>query len=134
VTQEVVRAWGAEVHCRIDAISWSDIVAAQDMIANDHFQSLVNADCRHPNLYLIQSFVSWRSQTLLPRPLDNATLPEPPGMLELSYNTHTSNYKDRIYGIIGLTRARNDERLQIDYSKSIHQLFLGVFKYIILMS
>jgi hypothetical protein len=52
-------------------------------------------------------------------------------MLELLYTKHTSDPIYRIYGIIGPTRARNNEGLQIDYSKSVRQLVLDVCEYII---
>jgi hypothetical protein len=132
VTQEVVCAREAVVHCGIDSIGWSDLVAVQETIATNHFQSLVEANRRHPNPYLIQSFVFWGSRMMrLPEALDNVGLPELSTMLEQSYNKHTSDPRDHIYGIIGLTRARNDERLRINYSKSVRQLFLDVCEYII---
>jgi hypothetical protein len=132
VTQEVVCAREAEVHCGIDSISWSDLVAVQEMIVTDHFQSLIEADRCYPSPYLIQSFVFWGSRMLqLPKALDNVGLPELSAMLEQSFNKHTSDPRDHIYGIIGLTNARNDERLQIDYFKSVRELFLDVCEYII---
>jgi hypothetical protein len=132
VTQEVVCAREAVVHCGTDSIGWSDLVAVQETIATNHFQSLIEADRHHPSPYLIQSFVFWGSRMMrLPKALDNDGLPELSGMLEQSYNKHTSDPRDHIYGIIGLTKARNDERLQIDYSTSVRQLFLVVCEYII---
>jgi hypothetical protein len=112
----VVCAREFEVYRGIECISWPDLVAVPEMIATDHFQSLIETDRRHPNMYLIQSLVFWRSQML-------RTVSK---MLELLYNKHTSDPRDHIYGIIGPTRARNEERLQINYSKSVRQLFLDV--------
>jgi len=55
-------------------------------------------------------------------------------MFNAHWNKESTDPRDHIYGIIGLTTARDDEKLQIDYSKSPSQLFSEVTEYIILRS
>jgi hypothetical protein len=62
---------------------------------------------------------------------NDVSLPELYDVLVKYILKESTDPRDLMYGIIGLTKARDDKKLQIDYSKSAHQLFIEASEYII---
>ena len=133
VLQEVVCAKIIMVYCGNDSINWSDLVMVQDCVASNHEAILIKVALHNPNLInLPRCFVHAGPRLLRLPVLDpGSELPELLDVLIQSIPKESTDPRDKVFAIVGLTKARDDRRLQIDYSKSVCQLFTDVSEYII---
>jgi hypothetical protein len=132
VVQEVSCAQNVMVHCGADSISWSDLTMVQSVVAIEYERALENAAFGNAELsYLENAFLHFGPRKLKLSNMNKTMLPDLFGVLDAHLDRRSTDPRDHIYGIIGLTSARDNKRLQIDYSKSVCQLFTETSEYII---
>jgi hypothetical protein len=129
VIQEVNAAKEAEVMCGIETISWKDLLTAQNAIVGNR-DACWNLVMGNPQMDTFATDVFYEG----PRSL---MIPEGDGLPTLFealrwYCTKESTQpEDRIYGLLGVTTAGNDEQFILDYSRGARQIYIDAAVYII---
>ena len=133
VLQEVACAKKIMVYCGNDSINWSDFVMVQDCVASNHEAILEKVALHNPNLIHLRRCFVYAGPRLFRVPVldPGSELPELLDVLIQSITKKSTDPRDKVFAIVGLTKAGDDRRLQIDYSKSVCQLFTEVSEYII---
>jgi hypothetical protein len=137
VIQEVQSAAKATVYCGPDSVSWTHMLEAQQALhlKEESIVTLIRTYNMGNNLLNLV----WRGGTrglsvtnpeashVFDRPAS-----EPPSLFEalMWHCDKLSTYpEDKIYSLIGLTSARGDSRLVIDYDRGARQAFIDVVQY-----
>ena len=67
-------------------------------------------------------------------PSFDPSLPGPPGLFEVLnfFRFHSAtDPRDMVYAIVGLTKARDDSRMPIDYSQSVREVYINAVDYVL---
>jgi hypothetical protein len=129
IIQEVNAAKTAEVICGSDVIAWKDLLAAQNII-------VANRDACWKLVRDVLSMAKFASDVFYegPRGLVIQSTPQSP-MLFDALRWHCTKVstqpEDRIYGLIGITLARDDPQFILDYSRGTRQIYIDAALYII---
>jgi hypothetical protein len=133
VIQEVNVAQNIVVHCGPHVMQWSDMIEIQGFLCERFRTYLEDLSIKHLDLMdLVQSLLFRGPQSLLadrdPQNSRNLDLFDAMMMHRLKLSTDP---RDKVYALVGLTTARDDPRFVIDYSLSTRQVYLNTADYII---
>jgi hypothetical protein len=132
VVQEINSARKITIHCNSRKISWTKLKDIQNMLGLDH-------DTTIQQLSINQQLDNLDPEVFLggPRSLElpqcNSSFGLPPlyNLLCQFWLQETSDPRDKIYALVGLSTTRNDSHFVIDYSASVRQVFTDAAKYIL---
>jgi hypothetical protein len=129
VVQEVNSARQVHVLCGDDSIPWKTLLRAQNIINSNQaaLWDLVRDEPRQSNF---TSDVWYEG----PRGLLSHIESEEPSLFEAlrwHCTKESTLAEDKVYAILGITSAKNDPQLVIDYSRGAQPLFIDTAKYII---
>ena len=133
VVQEVLSAKAISVHCGEDTISWLDLQQVQETLAIEYTPIITEVALNEKRLKSLEDSILFQGPRLLRYPTHSSES-ELPGLYEMLLehrNKEATNPKDRIYAIIGLTTARDDPRIFVDYGQTTRQIYTGVINYIV---
>jgi hypothetical protein len=130
IIQEITLAFAQckpiTILCGSDSFSWSDLVNIQGNLATHHLSDI--DIIAHGNLALI--FLRVSIETRGPRALlvspENSETPDLNQALLKHHFKQSTDPKDKIYSVLGLSTAANDPSFIIDYTKSVRQVFTDV--------
>jgi hypothetical protein len=117
-------------------ISWDKVQAVQDILVSRHYiNDLVQLSNEEPDLKGLAFYFQIRGPRYLRlEEAHSSNLPDLYDILSKFWNTNATDPRDKVYALVGLTTARDDSRLTIDYSASVRQVFIDVVKYILVSS
>lgn len=127
VVQEVLSAKAISVHCGPDSISWPDLQEVQESLAIDYALTLKEVASS------LEDIMFFDGPRLLRYPItySESRLPGLYEMLLEHKNKEATNPKDRIYALLGLTTARDDQRISVDYAQNVEQIYTAAVYYIV---
>ena len=132
VVQEIICAKDIIVHCGPDSISWSDLSTASTQLNNNHyFLALVF----HTSLGRVGDLVRGGPAGLkLGTGLSANGEFARNNLFELLL-THeiklSTDPKDRIYALVGISTAQNDPNFVLDYSRSTREVYTSTVEYLL---
>jgi hypothetical protein len=111
---------------------WTDLISIQKHLDEYHLDIFRRASLSDSTLSrLSTAIVAWGPRKLLAVAVEEDPT-SPPGLATflLSHRvSKASNPRDKVYSLIGLSAAQDDQKLRIDYSKSIREVFVDVIRY-----
>ncbi|CAG8957591.1 hypothetical protein HYFRA_00010457 [Hymenoscyphus fraxineus] len=140
VIQEVHFAPQITIHCGDSSISWAKLIRIQEQLSTKYSQAIHDLSALHSSLRDLYTAVKFRGPTSLivnrssfynPKTSRVPTLFETLLMHRLK---HSTDPRDKIYALVGLTTARSDPNFQIDYSHSVRQVYIDTASYILTTS
>ncbi|KAE9362832.1 HET-domain-containing protein [Stipitochalara longipes BDJ] len=135
VIQEIHSAKDATILCGQRTIDWRKVLASQNILQLYHLNLVTQLALMEPLLHLFNSaiFYAGAKDFELP-PGDSSGPPSLHTLLCKFWKQRTSDPRDKIYALVGLSSARNDPEFVIDYSAPTRLVFLDMAKYIIQQS
>jgi hypothetical protein len=132
VIQEVNSAREITIMCGKYKISWSKVEEVQNIMA--HYTSqLAKIAHTEPNLNRLAQTIGHRGARKLRAArlgsLNN--LPDLHFLLCTFWQFNATDPRDKVFALIGLSSARDDSRLVIDYSSSVRGVYINVGTYIL---
>lgn len=133
IVQEVLMAKTIKILCGKDSITWADLSTIQEWLLYLHndLEELVQ---RHLTLGGVYRWVHSGPRAMM---MDfESVLDDPPPLLDVIARHRkydSSDPRDKIYALVGLTTARNHpEKLVIDYDKKdVPRVYIDVVKYVV---
>ncbi|KAK0101309.1 hypothetical protein ONS95_006486 [Cadophora gregata] len=122
------------IMCGNHNIGWSALAAKQDMLIEDHQDLLMELSGQEPRLRSLYNDMRLRGPNGLQLPYTIDGTPDLYTLLSLYWKSAATDPKDKIYALVGLSTARDDPRLSIDYSLSIRQAYINVARYLVVSS
>ncbi|TVY16059.1 hypothetical protein LARI1_G003817 [Lachnellula arida] len=135
IVQEVNSARHITVKCGKYTIPWVHIKSVQEMILNDDdlAQLILRRGISEPRLSGLGTSFYDRGVRAMEIPawdLDQATVPDIYTLLSVFWQKAATNPRDKVYALIGLSTARDDEAFSIDYSLSVREVYINLVKYL----
>ncbi|TVY73385.1 Heterokaryon incompatibility protein 6 OR allele [Lachnellula suecica] len=136
VIQEVNSAKKATIMCGKYLIDLPKVKAVQGALWRDHDRYLIQQAVDERIFSLFQKSILYSG----PIALEVSGFDPPSSFPDLftALSEHqfkrASDPRDQVYALVGLTTAREDARFEINYSKSVGQVYIDVVKYIIISS
>jgi hypothetical protein len=118
--------------CNID---WQKLKAVQNMLISDHSSALLRLSTNEALDRLDSEVIFGGPRSVELPPSDSPS--SPPHLYTLLcryWLQKSSDPRDKIYALVGLSMARDDPNFVIDYSASIRQVYISAAKYIIISS
>jgi hypothetical protein len=136
IVQEINSARNITILCGRYKIDWLKVVAVQNTLLSDHESLMAQQSSTGSMLVQLDNrVIFWGPKSLeLPRCDHCSSLPLLYSLLAKFWSLQTSDPRDKIYALVGLSSARDDPGFVIDYSASIHHVYIDVTKYILLSS
>lgn len=135
VIQEVNFARRISVHCGTSTMDWNDMLAVQDILRKKFGSLLVHLSAVHwPLRDLRQSVYFKGPQSLLLDRVDsssNARILDLFDALMMHRLKRSTDPRDKIYALVGLTAARDDPEYVIDYTLSVRQVYTNTADYLV---
>lgn len=129
VVQEVNSAKQAHILCGKDIMAWAILLRAQSIIlaAGSAVYKLMNYE---PDLVNLITYAEYRGSRGL---LSHIGSQEPTLLEALKWHClkQASLPEDKVYAIIGITTAKDDPALVVDYNRGVERLYIDTTKYII---
>ncbi|CAG8977320.1 hypothetical protein HYALB_00009191 [Hymenoscyphus albidus] len=140
VIQEVHFAPQITIHCGDSSISWAKLIRIQEQLSTKYSQAIHDLSALHSSLRHLYTAVKFRGPTSLI--VNRSSLSNPktslvPTLFEallMHRLKHSTDPRDKIYALVGLTTARSDPNFQIDYSHSVRQVYIDTASYILTTS
>lgn len=138
VIQEVHFAPEVLVHCGDSSIHWTKILRVQEKLSTEYGGILHHLSTFHPTLRDFSTAIKFRGPSSLvvnrsypSNPQNPATVPSLFEALLMHRLKHSTDPRDKIYALVGLTTARADQGFQIDYSFSTRKVYISTGSYIL---
>lgn len=130
VIQEVTLAKTITIFCGGDLFPWSDLVAIQETLATHHLQDIDIIAHGIPELSVLRVSIESRGPRAMFLSMGYGTSDLAQTLLKHRFK-ESSDPKDMIYSLIGLSSAHRDPRFVVDYSKSVCQVYTDVVEYVV---
>jgi hypothetical protein len=136
VIQEINSAKKLEILCGRCKINWSNAVAVQNVLHLYHRKLVSQLLTEEPGLLDLGFAILFQGPQSLELSQYNGSLALPSlySLLCKFWKQGTSDPKDRIYALVGLSSTRNDPRFAIDYLSPSSQVYTDTAKYLLLSS
>jgi hypothetical protein len=133
VIQEVNSAREITIMCGKYEISWSKVEEVQNIMARHYVEQLSIIAHTEPNLDRFAQIVEHRGARKLraARLGSPNRLPDLHSLLCTFWAFDATDPRDKVFALIGLSSARDDSRLVIDYSSSVRRTYINVATYIL---
>jgi hypothetical protein len=130
VIQEVTLAKTITIFCGRDSFLWSDLVAVQETLATHHLRDIDMTAHNQPKLCFLRVSIESRGPRamFLPKRQETSNLTQT--LLQHRFK-ESSDPKDMIYSLVGLSNAHGDPRFVVDYSKTVCQVYTDVVEYVL---
>lgn len=129
IVQEALSARKKIVYRESNSISWVGLIKARDYILQQC--ETVGASCITVADFNSIIRTEGPRSIVIPEYIDTQRLPGLLDILLIFRNKHSSDPRDQVYGIAGLTTARDDPRFTVDYSRTISEVYRDVVKYVV---
>jgi hypothetical protein len=132
VIQEVTMANTITLLCGHDSFPWSDLVAIQETLAKHHLEKIDEIAHKREELSFLRVSIESRGpRMMLLSEGSHGRTPDLTQTLLKHRFKQSSDPKDLIYSLVGLSTAHRDPRFVVDYSKSVRQVYTDVVEYIL---
>jgi hypothetical protein len=133
VVQEVISGRNITIHCGCDSMAWLDMIAVQEKLVKQvrgYYQVIFTS---HPTLKHFPTYLPLRGAKALGLPYRRLPTDTPDFFEILLWHCskQSSDPRDKIYSVVGLSSAREDPLLVIDYSRSVRQIYTDVVRYVV---
>jgi hypothetical protein len=129
IIQEVFSARKRTVYCGSNSISWARLIKARDYIL--HLCETTGASRITSTNFTKVMATEGPKSIIIPWNVDTQSLPDLLEML-LSFRTKIStDPRDKVYGITGLTSTRNNRGFTVDYSRTVSEVYRYVVKHVV---
>jgi hypothetical protein len=123
VVQEINSSRSLILRCGSDTAKWEHFTDVQNKLVAMHYR------CG-------ERWKNFRDggPRIVRLPSSDPSMPAPPGLLEALnfFRFHSAtDPRDMVYAIVGLTEARDDPQMPIDYSQSVRQVYINVVDYVL---
>lgn len=126
------------IHCGDSSIPWDSMIRIQRKLSVEFSGVLHQLSTVYPSLRDFSTAVQFRGPSSL---IVNRSYPSAlkstetvPGLFEallMHRLKHSTDPRDKIYALVGLTTARSDPGFQIDYSHSVRRVYIDTAAYIL---
>lgn len=130
VIQEVTLAKTITILCGSDSFLWSDLVAIQETLAAHHLRDIDIIAHDRPKLSFLRVSIESRGPRAMFVSTGQETTDLTQTLLQHRFK-ESSDPKDMIYSLVGLSNAHRDPRFVVDYSKSVCQVYTDVVEYVL---
>lgn len=133
VIQEVNSAREITIMCGKYEISWSKVEEVQNIMARHYTYELSKIAHTEPNLdRFAQCMERGGARKLREARLGSPnSLPDLHSLLCTFWAFNATDPRDKVFALVGLSSARDDSRLVIDYSSSVRAIYISVGTYIL---
>jgi hypothetical protein len=129
IVQEVVSAREIIVSCGSSSISWASLIKARDYLMK---QIMIIGRSRITNADFARAIHTEGPQIIRKAAYHPPqTLPDLLEMLLHCRKRTSTDPRDKVYGIAGLTSARDDPKFTLDYSKTVQKVYTDVVEYVV---
>lgn len=133
MVQEVSSAKKVTIHCGQQSMEWNEFVRLQNFLGRKHCASILEwVAARHTKLnFIVDAVQNHGPRALI---LEGTSAANPPSLSEMMLkhqHKRCSEPKDKVYGIVGLTAAKDDPKLSVNYTKTIRRVYTDATKHII---
>jgi hypothetical protein len=130
VIQEVTLAKTITILCGNDSFLWSDLVAIQETLATHHLRDIDVIAHGTPKLSFLRVSIESRGPRAMFLSMGHGTSDLAQTLLQHRFK-ESSDPKDMIYSLVGLSSAHHDPRFVVDYLKSVCQAYTDVVEYVV---
>ena len=130
VIQEVTFAKMITILCGGDSFLWSDLVAIQETLVRHHLRDIDFIAHETPKLSFLRVSIESRGPRAMFLSMEHGRSDLAQTLLQHRFK-ESSDPKDKIYSLVGLSSAHRDPRFIVDYSKSVCQVYTDVVEYVV---